>query len=197
MAYLLLLLSGCGISVADLNDRSRRIEREWTFEYQKSEDELRVRVVEAPAIVVYEEVRRTLVDLSLPIVRESFADGLLVAENNAPGFLTKTEWLEVKRKEDPQIKELGGDALALPADSSNFVITFLAVIKEVGDISVVRLDYELDSPQHQRKGLLLSRKAPPTAVRIASQKFWTLLQLRLAKLKIAPPRRRRGKEFEI
>ena len=197
LALLLLLLPGCGTSIADLNDRSRRIEREWMLEDRKSEDELRFRVVEAPSIVVYEEMRRTLVDLGLPIVRESFADGVLVAENNAPAFLTKTEWLEVKTREDPQIKDLGGDKLVLPADPSNFVITLLAVVKDAGDISVVHLEYELDSPVDRRKGLFLSRKAPPSAVRIASQKYWTLLQLRLAKLKIAPPRRRQGKEFEI
>ena len=63
------------------------------LEYQKGEDELRFRVVEAPAIVVYEEMRRTLIDLGLPIVRESFAGGVLVAENNAPSPLTKKEWL--------------------------------------------------------------------------------------------------------
>ena len=195
-AFTLLLLSGCA-SIADLNDRSRRIEREWMLEYQKGEDELRFRVVEAPAIVVYEEMRRTLIDLGLPIVRESFANGVLVAENNAPSPLTKEEWLEVKRKEDPQMKDLGGDQLVLPADPSNFVITLLAVVRGVGDISVVHLEYELDSPKYRRMGLLLSRKAPPSAVRIASQKFWTILQLRLERLKIAPPRRRQGKEFEI
>jgi hypothetical protein len=196
MALLLLFLSGC-TSIAELNDRSRRIEREWMLEYQKGEDELRFRVVEAPAIVVYEEMRRTIIDLGLPIVRESFADGVLLAENNAPSPLTKEEWLEVKRKEDPQMKDIGGSLLVLPEDPSNFVITLLAVVKGFGDISVVHLEYELDSPKYRRMGLLLSRKAPPSAVRIASQKFWTFLQLRLEKLKIAPPRRRQGKEFEI
>ena len=61
-----LLLNGC-VSVADLNYSSSKIENAWLLEYQKIEDSFRTRVVEASASETFVQVKKTLVDLGLPV----------------------------------------------------------------------------------------------------------------------------------
>jgi hypothetical protein len=191
-----LLISGC-VSIGDINDRFRRLDRAWELEYQRDADELRFRIVEAPALIVYEEVRRTIIELGLPIVSESPSEGLLVAQNNAPTPLTKEEWLSVVKVEQPRVTEIGGWLFTMKEDSSAYVVTVAAVIRGRGDLSVVHLEYGLDMPEYRRLGITPTKRAPPAAVKIASQKFWTLLGEKLGQLKVTAPRRRRGDEFEI
>jgi hypothetical protein len=157
-----LLISGC-VSIGDINDRFRRLDRAWELEYQRDADELRFRIVEAPALIVYEEVRRTIIELGLPIVSESPSEGLLVAQNNAPTPLTKEEWLSVVKVEQPRVTEIGGWLFTMKEDSSAYVVTVAAVIRGRGDLSVVHLEYGLDMPEYRRLGITPTKRAPPAA----------------------------------
>ncbi len=192
----MLFSSGC-LSVGEINDRFRRIDRAWELEYQRDADELRFRVVEAPVLIVYEEVRRTFIDLGLPVVSESPRQGLLVAQNNAPTPLTKEEWASVVKIEQPRVSEIGGAMFKMKEDSSAYIVTVAAVIRGRGDLSVVHLDYELDMPEYRHLGIIPAKRAPPAAVKIASEKFWRTLAQKLERYKVAAPRRRRGDEFDI
>jgi hypothetical protein len=189
-------LCGC-LSIADINDRFRKVDRAWELDYQKGEDELRYRVVEAPASLVFYEVRKTLIDLGLPIMAESEEKGTITAQNNGPTPLTKEEWSEVVRIEEPRVNELAGWMFSMSGDPSEYVVTVRATIKGKDFASFVHLEYDLDAPKYKRMGIVGTRRAPPTAVQIASQKFWSALGKKLERLKIAEPRRRKAHEFEI
>ena len=84
---LCLALSGC-VTVDDINTAFRRVDRQWQLDYQRTEDELRWRVIEADLPTAYKAVRLTFLDLGLPIKKESFDDRTIIAENEAPLPLT-------------------------------------------------------------------------------------------------------------
>jgi hypothetical protein len=55
----------------------------------------------------------------------------------------------------------------------------------------------LDAPELRAKGAIPSKYAPPTAVKIATDKFWLTLKGQLEHMNLKEPRRRQAKEFEI
>src|SRR5919106_4570432 len=112
-----IMVSGC-ISIRDLNERLMRIDRLWQLEYQRTEDEYRYRIVEAEYPTAFQAVRMAFLDMGLPIKRLSVTEGVIVSENNGPTPLTKEEWLEVVKNEEPRVKELGGWMFTMPEDAS-------------------------------------------------------------------------------
>jgi ABC-type cobalamin transport system ATPase subunit len=67
----LLILCGYGLSscfsIADVNTAYRRLDRVWQLEYQKTEAELRQRVVAADIATAFNAIRLTFIELNLPV----------------------------------------------------------------------------------------------------------------------------------
>src|ERR1700682_1516929 len=106
MVLLVLVLTAC-VSRGDIDAGFRRIDRAWQLEYQQTEDEYRFRVIDAEFAPSFEAVRKTFLDLGLPIQKSSLEGGVIVAENAAPAPLSLDEWKEVARAENPRVKEIG------------------------------------------------------------------------------------------
>ncbi|AUN94638.1 hypothetical protein [Pseudazoarcus pumilus] len=187
------LLSGC-VSLADINAGFQRIDRQWQLEYQKTEDAYRYRVVEAPYSVVFEQVKKSFLDLSMPTQLDNISKGVIVAENAAPHPLTKDEWKAVVKEENPRIKELGGWMFRMEDDAKDYIVTVAATLVPVGETTVIRLDYKLDNPKYRSMGIIPSEHAPPLAVQLGSAKFWAALQHRLNSVSLPTPRRRGADE---
>jgi hypothetical protein len=166
----------------------------WQLEYQKTEEDFRFRVVDAEFDVTYDAVRKTFLDLGLPIQKSSIESGAIIAENEAPAPLTADEWKEVARIENPRVKELGGWYFYLPDDPKGYVVTVRASLRRLPQKTFVLLDYELDSPKYRALGYTPSRAAPPLAVQLGSTKFWSHLEKRLSEVRVEPPRRGAGSE---
>lgn len=179
----------------EINDAMARLDRAWALEYQRTEDEYRYRVVEASYDATYAAVRHAFLDLGMPIEARSHERGVIVAENAGPTPLTREEWQEVARAEEPRAREVGGWFITL-AHPERYVIQVRAVLRPIGPYTLVALDYRIDSPHLRALGARPARHAPPKAVQLGTLKFWQHLEHRLAEQRLPPPRRRTGKELE-
>ncbi len=188
-------ISGC-MTAGDINDSFRRVDRVWQLEYQKSEDEIRHRAVDAPYDVVWLAVRRTFVDLGMPVQGASLDRGVLVAENTAPAPLSADEWRHVAKAENPRLQQIGGALFYLADDPKDYVVTVKASVRSMKGKTLVLLDYALDNPKLRRAGLIPSQHAPALAVQLASAKFWIALEKRLSRAKAPSPRRRAKDEID-
>ena len=65
----LIFSSGC-ITVAKINEGFRRVDSMWQLEYQESEDVFRYRVVDGDYATVFHLVRKTFIDLGMPVQKE-------------------------------------------------------------------------------------------------------------------------------
>lgn len=195
LALALTALSGC-MTAGEIDDTFRRIDRLWQVEYQQTEDEFRYRAVDATYETVLLAVRRTFIDLGMPVQGSSFDKGVVIAENNAPAPLTLAEWQQVAKAENPRIQEIGGLQIYLADDPKDYVVTVKASVKPLKGKTLVLLDYALDNPKIRRLGLQPSRHAPALAVQLASVKFWLQLEKRLREVKAPAPRRRSKQEMD-
>ena len=187
-------LSSCA-TTSDLNKKFAAIDRVWLLDYQQDEEKYRFRVVDAPYIQAYGQIQKTFVDLGLPVIRKNYDLGEVYAEANAPTPLSQEEWLKVRDKETPRVREVGGWLMYLAEDPSDYILTVRASIRPVGNKTIVVIDYALRMPEYEAMGLTPSKVAPPEAVRIGSDKFWAALDSNLAKVKI--PKSERGNKSKL
>jgi hypothetical protein len=197
VAASVVMLTGC-VSIAEVNSGFRRVDFAWDLDYQKTGEELRYRVIDAPYTEVYAAARETFLELGMPLMARDIAEGKLVARNTAPTPLTLAEWLEVKKTEEPRMKEVGGWYFMLAEDPKQYVVTVLALVRPMGGgKTFIGLDYELDAPEYRAKGFDVSKKAPPSAVKIASLKFWIALNAKLAAKSLPEARKRKPSEIDV
>lgn len=189
-------LGGC-MTLADIDAAFRRVDRAWQLDYQKTEDEFRYRVIDADFDVAFLATRKTFIDLGMPVQGASLEKGIVVAENAAPTPLSRDEWIEVAKAENPRVKELGGWAFHLADDPKDYIVIVKATLKALPGKTLILLDYELDSPKIRSMGVRPSRHAPPLAVQLGSLKFWSQLETRLLEVKVQPPRKRKPDEISI
>lgn len=175
------LLVGC-VSVEDINHSSRKIENAWLLDYQRVEESHRTRVIAASASETFLEVKKTLVDLNLPILRSDMKEGTIVAQGIAPQPLNEEEWLQVVEIENPRVRELSNGWMYLAEDPSDYVLTVQTTVRGFSNEAIVLIEYTLSAPRYEAMGFRLPRVAPPEAVLIGSTKFWKRLNSRLKKV---------------
>ena len=184
------LLTGC-VSIGDINDGFRRVDRVWQLEYQKAQDEFRFKVVEAPYDVTMRAVYKAFLDLDMPARIDSGEKGLVVAESKAPKPLSFDEWKNVAKEENPRVKEIGGWFLEMPDVPDGYIVELRATLMPIDEKHIgIMLDYRLDNPEYRRMGVVPSKFAPPTAVQLGTAKFWTALANRLSEVSALKPRKR-------
>jgi S1-C subfamily serine protease len=188
-------LASC-VSVGDVNDGFRRIDRMWQADYQKSEDLFRYRVVEAPYPVVYSLAKKAVIQLGVPIVTDSIDKGVIYVECDAPKPLTTDEWRKVAESEAQRVRETGGWMFSMTSDPKGYVVKAWVRVSPLAEKTLVLLDYELDMPQYKRMGFSPSKVAPPMAVQIASMKFWGRLGELLETENLPKPRLKAETEKE-
>lgn len=191
--FLSVVLSGC-VSIPEINAGFRRIDHAWQLEYQKTRDLFRYRVIDAPYRAVYTQVKKTFLDLSMPIQKADITKGVIIAENEAPTPLTNEEWKQVAKAENPRLKKLGGWMFSLGDDTKGYIVTVIAGLHTIGSKTIVLLDYKLDMPQYRQMGITPSKFAPPLAVQLGSIKFWKQLESNLNKVNLPAPRKRTSDE---
>lgn len=190
------ILAGC-VTTSSLNQGFRKIDRMWALEYQKTEDKFRYRVIEAPFDLVYEQIKKTFLDLEMPLIVTNYEQGILRAENEAPKPLTHEEWLRVKEVESPKTREKAGWMFYLPDDPSDYLVTVQAKLLDKGAKTFVILDYKMANPKYEEMGLQPSEYAPPLAVQLGSLKFWDKLGQNLSELTLPKPRKRNHQELYV
>jgi len=190
------VLTGC-VSLPEIDAGFRRIDRVWQLEYQQTEDEFRYRVVDGDYLAVFGAVRKTFIDIGMPVQSALVDKGLMIAENTAPAPLTLEEWKKVAESEGPRLKQIGGWMFAISDNPTEYVVTVRATLRPVGGKTFVRLDYELEAPQIRAMGVTPSKHAPPLAVQIGSLKFWSALEKNLGAVSMKAPRRRSSSERDV
>ena len=140
----LLTLTGC-LTIADINDATRRVDRVWQLEYQKTEDEYRYRVIEADSATTYRAARLTFLDLGLAIQKSSTEPLFISAESQAPTPLSKEEWLEVRRIENWKLSQTEPWYMQLVEDPSDYIVTIQATVKPLKNGTLVILDYTIST----------------------------------------------------
>lgn len=189
-------LSAC-VSTGQVDDAFRRIERVWELEYQRSGEETRTRIVDAPIGAVARATRKSFLSLGMPIKNMDAEAQTITAEGEAPLPLSLAEWKEVADRESPRMKEMGGWFLMMQDNPRGYTVTIRATLEPVRGKTVVVLDYLIDSAEIRRMGLVPPRSAPPMAVQIAAAKFWVALQRSLEAEQLPAPRQRQRHELSI
>ena len=181
--FLLINLSSC-VTVQEVNQKFAAIDRVWLLDYQRMEESVRFRVIDAPYINVFDSVKKTTLELGVPIISANYETGVIIGETEGPTPLTQEEWLEVKRIEEPRVKEIGGMLFSIAEDASIYILTPKITLTPLKNQTLVSLDYSLASPYYESLGYRMSKTAPPSAVKLGSDKFWNSLNKKLAKLDI-------------
>lgn len=104
------------VKVDDINDSFRRVDRIWQLEYQQTEDLHRYRVVDADPSIVLGVVRRTFIDIGMPVQEVRGNTGVVIAETQAPTPLTKQEWISVAAAENKRLTDVSNGHLKLSDD---------------------------------------------------------------------------------
>lgn len=167
----LVFASGC-VTKSDINSSFRQVDELWAVEYQKTEDEYRYRVVGCDVPTAMSAMRKTLLNLGMPITERSYTRDIIIAEAEAPTPLSMEEWKIVVKKEAPRVKEVGGWYMRLSNNPRGYMVKVIASFVAQEQNTVVILDYELDNPKYRSMGYIPSRHAPPDAVRFGSVKVW-------------------------
>ena len=177
---LFIALSGC-VSINDINESFRRVDRAWLLEYQRTETAYRVRVINGNFEQVFSAVKETFLALNMPFRWISVEEGEINSTNDAPTPLTNDEWLKVVNSERDNIKKIGGWYMVMRDDPKGYSVIIKAKIKSIGGSVIVSMDYELDNLEYRKMGIQPSKTAPPLAVQLASSKFWNELNSQLEK----------------
>ncbi len=153
-------------------------------------------MIEASSSQTYDEVKRALVEIGLPIIESDLVEGEIFAQGIAPAPLTQKEWELVVEAENQRVKELSDGWLYLDDDPSDYVLTVKVSILGTDKKSLVVLDYVLSAPKYEAMGFKMPRVAPPQAVLIGSERFWRTLDNNLRNSSVAPVRqKRKGEAF--
>ncbi len=177
----LAMLPGCA-TVSDVNHAARKIEIAWLLDYQRNERSHRTRVVDAPSDETFLQVKKTLLDMGLPVIHSNMITGRIKARGIAPAPLSKEEWEIVIKMEDPRVRKLSGGMLWLSPDpSKNYELTLDVLVRGGSHKSVVVIDYELYAPRYEAMGFRMPKIAPPQAAIMGAEKFWRALTDRLSK----------------
>ncbi len=193
---LCLFLTSC-MTVPEINDKFAQIDRVWLLDYQKNEDIYRYRVIDAPYLNTFSEIKKAFIALDVPVMAANFEKGEIYGQTEAPTPLSKEEWLQVKEFENPRLKEIGGWMFYFPDDPKGYIISIRATVKPIGKKTFVSLDYELSMPEYERLGIRASKIAPPSAVKIGSLKFWNKLDNLLKDVSLPKTRNRTPEEIKI
>ena len=154
LSCLTLIIVGC-VSFREVNEGFRRIVHTWQLEYKKEEDSFRYRVIDAPYNAVFPHIKNTVLDLEIPVQRVDVIERITIAENETPHPLTRDEWENVRVKENPRVKRLGGWMFYLAKDPKGYFVTMSAGVRPVGNKTNVLLKYELDMPKYEELGITL------------------------------------------
>ena len=180
-SFTFLALQGC-MSIPEINSKMRQIDIAWELEGQKLADSHRIRAVNISKSKTMEMLRTTFLELGMPVDRFSMTDGVIEAVSVAPTPLSKDEWMEIRKIENPKMQSIAGTLFYLPDNPDKYFLIIRAKVVGSQRVSVVRLDYELRNPEYEAQGILATRKAPPTAVQLGSLKIWASINDKLKAL---------------
>ena len=138
----------------------------------KLEDSYRVRALNVSKSQTMEILKKVFLNLGMPLNTYAKSSGVIETISVAPTPLTKAEWMEIRKIENPKIKKIAGTLFYLPENPDEYFLIVRAKVVGNDSVSVVRLDYELRSPEYAAMGVLATRRAPPMAVQLGSMKIW-------------------------
>ena len=162
------------MSIPELNSKMRQIDLIWGTEAQRLEDNYRTRAINMSKRETISILSKTFNELDMMIQSQSLNRGYVEAVATAPKPLTNEEWEEVRKVENPRLREIVGGLAFLPAKPDKYFITITARVVGNESISVIRLDYHLRNPEYEAMGIRPSQKAPPEAIKIGSSKIWSI-----------------------
>lgn len=167
----LLALQGC-ISVPEINSKMRQIDIAWELENQKLADSHRIRALNLPKEQTMKTLKKVFLELGMPLDGFSPRTGIIQTVSVAPTPLTKNEWEEIRKIENPKMQKIAGSMFYLPKIPDKYFLVIRATVVGNNEVSVVKLDYELRNPEYAAQGIIATRRAPPMAVQLGSMKIW-------------------------
>ena len=167
----LLTLQGC-MSIPEINSKMRQIDVAWELESQKLEDSHRIRALNVSKGQTMEILKKVFLDLGMPLDTYSASTGKIETISVAPTPLSKAEWVEIRKIENPKMQDIAGAFFYLPENPDKYFLIVRAKVVGNDSVSVVRLDYELRNPEYAAQGIIATRRAPPLAVQLGSMKIW-------------------------
>lgn len=170
------MLSGC---TGMINDSFRKVDNAWLIENQQQAEKQRSRTFNENYTQVFKAVEMTYNDLNMLITKDSFEKGFVISRNEAPKPLTRTQWEEVRKIENPKLIKITSLISLAEKPEGQFVI-IKSTIKKIGNQTSVELEYYLDMPEYEDMGYIPIKEAPPHAVKLMTEMYWDQLDTNLA-----------------
>ena len=168
VVFAALLIAGC-ISLESINAKFRDIDAVWLVDNEQFIGEYFPYKVNADFETTYKALKRAFWDLNMPIDKESPEDGYFLSRSEAPTPLSADQWEEVRRIENPRLKEIAGWMITLPKKSEGYFVTVKAMVSSHGESSDVSFDYFMEMPEYEDMGLIPGRQVAPHALKLASE----------------------------
>lgn len=172
-------LTGCP-TIPEVNQSFRRVDNMWLSEYRQMEETVRTRIVEGSYPEVMAAVEKALSSIGFAVEVAQIADGKIVGVADEPTPLTKDEWKTVVREEKSRVSDVGGWYMQMSEKPVGYKINVRVAVTPTVKGTVIKLGYEMSHPEYASMGVNANKAAPPTAVRIGSERFWAALAKELA-----------------
>ena len=134
----LLTLQGC-MSIPEINSKMRQIDVAWELESQKLEDSHRIRALNVSKGQTMEILKKVFLDLGMPLDTYSASTGKIETISVAPTPLSKAEWVEIRKIENPKMQDIAGAFFYLPENPDKYFLIVRAKVVGNDSVSVVVL----------------------------------------------------------
>ena len=167
-------LTGCP-TIPEVNQSFQRVDNMWLQEYRQMEETVRTRIVEGSYPEVLTAAKKALSSIGFAVEAAQIAEGKIVGVADEPTPLTKDEWIAVVREEKSRVSDVGGWYMQMSEKPVGYKINVRVDVTPTVKGTVIKLGYEMSHPEYASMGINANKAAPPTAVRIGSERFWGAL----------------------
>lgn len=171
------LLTGCLGEIVKGEQRAmERINSTWEVENRKLLKTAGVRIYKIPKKKAFQAMSVTLNELGFIIENLDFTTGIILARASTPTPLSVDEWAQVKKIEEPRMREItaqeagdfAADLVTLSSNNSDIFLNVLMLEREV-DLQIT-LNFQLKYTGGFR--MIPHHGIPPEAVKYGLRKAW-------------------------
>lgn len=177
-----LLISGC-VSIPDVNRGARKVDEAWKIANDNLLKTSGTRTYEISKKEAFRAMVIAITELGMLVVNQDLEIGLIFATGASPAPLTKSEWENVKKVEEPRMRaivasEVGEFTASLFGfgQTSNFETHVnIIMLERPADLEI---SFRFRSVYVGPKivGLVHGNQPPPMAVKIGLQKAWNTFE---------------------
>jgi hypothetical protein len=170
------LLTSC-ISMEEVQRAMDRIDSTWEVENRKLLKTAGVRVYKISKKKAFQAMTVTLNELGFIVENLDFTTGLILARASSPTPLSKDEWAQIKKVEEPRMQKIAAQeageftaSLFILQSNTSEIVANILMLEREADLQIsLNFRQKYTGP---KTALLYGEQAPPEAVKYGLRKVW-------------------------